>query len=48
MPCCVCNKQLDEVEHFAFDKNGDIVVMCPRCYDNVKIFFNGGAKNVES
>lgn len=48
MSCCMCYKQVDEVEHFAFDKNGDVIVMCTRCYDKAKPFFSGGAKNVES
>lgn len=47
MPCCICSKQVFEVDHIATDDNGDIIVMCDACYDKAKKFFEGGAnKNV--
>lgn len=49
MPCSICSKQVYEVEHISTDEQGDIIVMCPQCYDKAKKFFEGGStKNVES
>ena len=39
MPCCICSKQVYEVEHIATDDSGDVIVMCPECYEKAKKFF---------
>ena len=45
MPCCICSKQVYEVEHISTDDSGDVIVMCPECYEKAKNFFEGGANN---
>lgn len=44
----MCSKQVHEVEHIAVDDSGDIIVMCPECYNKAKQFFDGGAKDGKS
>lgn len=48
MPCCICSKQVHEVEHISVDDSGDVIVMCPECYKKAKQFFDGGASNGKS
>lgn len=39
MKCVVCSSIVPEVNHIAIDDNGDPVVLCDRCHDKVRIFF---------
>lgn len=49
MPCCICSKQIYDVEHISTDASGDVIIMCSQCYEKAKQFFTGGDKNnVES
>lgn len=48
MCCHMCSKQVYEADHISVDRNGNVIVMCPQCYERAKEFFDGGAKNVKS
>ena len=43
MPCCICSKQVYEVEHVSTDDSGNIIILCPECYEKAKQFFKGGS-----
>lgn len=48
MCCCMCSKQVYEVEHISVDDNGDIIIMCSACYDKAKQFFERSIKDGKS
>ena len=44
MPCCICSKQIYEVDHISIDDSGNVIVMCSSCYEKAKKFFEGSEK----
>lgn len=39
MKCVVCSSAVTEAKHIAIDDNGDPQVLCDKCHDKVRIFF---------
>ena len=39
MKCVICSSDVAEAKHIAIDDNGDPKVLCDKCYDKVRIFF---------
>lgn len=39
MKCIICSSIVREAEHIAIDDNGDPQVICDKCYDKARIFF---------
>ena len=39
MKCVVCSSDVEEAKHIAIDDNGDPQVLCDKCYEEVRIFF---------
>ena len=48
MYCYVCGVQLPNPKHFAFDEEGDVLVMCNDCYDDISKFYVKGVNANES
>lgn len=53
MKCAVCSSSVSEAKHIAIDNNGDPQVLCDKCHDKVRIFFeevtyNGKRKSSRS
>lgn len=53
MHCCMCNDLVEDAEHITVTESEDlesinIVVMCSKCHDKAKQFFDGGKKNGKS
>lgn len=39
MKCTICSSDVEEAKHIAIDDNGDPQVLCDKCHDKVRIFF---------
>ena len=39
MKCIVCSCEVRDAKYIAIDKNGDPQVMCDKCWEKVRIFF---------
>ena len=39
MKCVVCSSAVTEAKHIAIDDHGDPQVLCDKCHDKVRIFF---------